>query len=90
MPGFILAELASSGLQLTPAHRALVSLAATLSADIKSCWKRVEEDREYVTGGSGGLKPHSALQRLDLLRRDLIKVMTQLGLQKPEPEDTTP
>ena len=42
-----------------------------------------------MTGGSGGLKPHPALQRLDLLRRDLIKVMTQLGLQKPEPENMT-
>ena len=59
-------------------------------ADIKRCWQRVEADGEYVTGGSGGLKPHPALQRLDLLRRDLGKVLASLGLQKPVPEDTTP
>ena len=39
-----------------------------------------------MTGGSGGLKPHPALQRMDLLRRDLLKAFIQLGLKKPEPE----
>jgi P27 family predicted phage terminase small subunit len=82
----ILDELSRSGLPLTPAHRGLLHLASTLSADIKRCWERVETEGEYVTGGSGGLKPHPALQRMDLLRRDLLKAFIQLGLKKPEPE----
>jgi P27 family predicted phage terminase small subunit len=86
----IISELSASGLTLTPAHRGLVALAATLSADIRSCWERVATDGEYVKGGSGGLKPHPALQRMDLLRRDLAKVLASLGLQKPSPEDLTP
>ena len=36
---------------------------------------------------------HPAAARLDVLRRDLIKALGQLGLQKPvpdEPEDNSP
>lgn len=32
----LIGEIEASGLQITPAHRALISLAATLAADIKS------------------------------------------------------
>ena len=32
----LIKEIDASGLQVTPAHRALISLAATLAADIKS------------------------------------------------------
>src|SRR6266404_22098 len=84
----ILAELSASGLTLTPAHRALVTLAATLSADIKRCWSVIEANgSEYCKAGTGAPKLHPAVQRLDALRRDLAKVLAALGLQRPVPDD---
>jgi phage terminase small subunit len=84
----ILGELISSGLTLTPAHRGLVALAATLSADIRKCWTVLQENGgDYTTAGTGAVKLHPAAARLDCLRRDLAKVLASLGLQKPAQED---
>ena len=84
----LLDELSRSGLTLTPAHRALVTLAATLSADIRSCWNAIEANgSEYIQAGTGALKLHPAVSRLDGLRRDLAKVLSSLGLEKPVAEE---
>jgi phage terminase small subunit len=84
----ILGELIASGLTLTPAHRGLVALAATLSADIKSCWAAIEANgSDYCHSAAGTPKLHPAVQRLDCLRRDLLKALTALGLQKPALEN---
>jgi phage terminase small subunit len=84
----ILGELVASCLTLTPAHRGLVALAATLSADIKSCWAAIEANgSDSCHSAAGTPKLHPAVQRLDCLRRDLLKALTALGLQKPALED---
>lgn len=83
----IVAELSASGLPLTPAHRGLVTLAATLSADIRRCWATLEANGgDYTTAGTGAVKLHPAAARLDCLRRDLLKAFVALGLQKPKPD----
>lgn len=67
---------------------------ATLRADIRDCWAEITTNRgAYTKAGTGAVKLHPAAARLDVLRRDLIKALGQLGLQKPvpdEPEDNTP
>ncbi len=83
----IVAELNASGLTLSPAHRGLVTLAATLSADIRRCWATLEVNGgDYTTAGTGAVKLHPAAARLDCLRRDLLKALVALGLQRPKAE----
>jgi len=74
-------ELTASQIQVTPAHRTVLSMAATLAADIGEAWDRVKEDGAYVSTASGGLQAHPASKRLDALRRDYIKVLVMLGLR---------
>lgn len=76
----IVGELATSGIAVSPAHRTILSQAATISADIAESWARVQEDGAYITT-KAGLVAHPASKRLDALRRDYIKVLTMLGLR---------
>lgn len=73
-------ELAESGILITVAHRAAMTLAATVAADIKEAWAAVQQDGAYILTKSG-LQAHPASKRIDALRRDYIKVLTVLGLR---------
>lgn len=73
-------ELADAGILLTVAHRATLTLASTIAADIKDAWKRVKEDGAYIHTKTG-LVAHPASKRIDALRRDYIKVLSMLGLR---------
>jgi len=46
----LIGEIEASGLQVTPAHRAAISLAATIAADIADSWAAVQKDGAYVMG----------------------------------------
>ena len=65
-----------------------------VSRGINSGSHRITTNRgAYTKAGTGAVKLHPAAARLDVLRRDLIKALGQLGLQKPvpdEPEDNSP
>lgn len=77
-----MAELQNSGIQVSKAHRTLISLAATIGADIADAWETVKTDGAYVTNNkTGALQAHPAAKRLDALRRDYIKVMSLIGLR---------
>jgi len=79
------AELEQSGIQLTPAHRCTLIVAATLRADIRDCWAVIQDNEgNYTKAGTGAVKLHPAAARLDVLRRDLIKALAQLGIHKPD------
>jgi hypothetical protein len=73
-------ELTASQIQVTAAHRATLTMAATIAADIKDAWSAVERDGAYILG-KAGLVAHPASKRLDALRRDLIKVLTCLSVR---------
>jgi hypothetical protein len=73
-------ELADTGLQVTVAHRAPLTLAATIAADLKEAWAVIQRDGAYVQG-KAGLQAHPATKRLDALRRDYVKVLGLLGLR---------
>lgn len=88
----LIGEIAASGLQITPAHRALIALAATLAADIKFDWAELQ-DNQYQTTDKGLIVAHPALKRMDALRRDLIKTLSAIGLRpglstEPEGDDS--
>ena len=74
-------ELAASNIRVTPGHRALMSMAATIAADIAEAWAAIQADGAYVMG-KAGLTAHPASKRLDALRRDHFKVLTMLGLRQ--------
>jgi phage terminase small subunit len=76
----IASELAESSIQVTPAHRTALSMAATLAADIADAWSHVRDEGAYIAG-KNGLVAHPASKRLDALRRDYIKVLAMLGLR---------
>jgi phage terminase small subunit len=76
----LVSELEKSGVVITPAHRTLLSTAATLAADIADAWEAIKKDGAYVEG-KGGLQAHPASKRIDALRRDRIKVLSLLGLR---------
>jgi phage terminase small subunit len=73
-------ELAASGIQVTVAHRAPLTIAATIAADLAEGWKAVQEDGPYITTKTG-LQAHPATKRIDALRRDYVKVLGMLGLR---------
>jgi phage terminase small subunit len=78
----LLTELADAGLQITAAHRAPLTLAATIAADIKSDWAVITAEGAYLTNRkTGATTAHPATKRLDALRRDYIKVLGMLGLR---------
>jgi phage terminase small subunit len=75
-------ELEAARIQVTTAHRAPLSLAATISADIQDAWETVKRDGAYFTNDkTGAITAHPASKRLDALRRDYIKVLVMLGLR---------
>lgn len=82
----LLQELADSNIVVSPAHRSLLSLAATIAADIGDAWKAVDRDGAYIESKTG-LIAHPASKRLDALRRDRIKVLTLLGLRTAIPTE---
>ena len=78
----ITGELEASQIQVTSAHRAVLSMAATISADIQDAWETVQEDGAYsVNAKTGAVQAHPASKKLDALRRDYIKVLAMLGLR---------
>lgn len=65
----LIREIQESGLQVTPAHRALIALAATLHADIKSDCQEIPNEAPYYSRRRAELSfipPSSA--RWDLAR----------------------
>lgn len=73
-------ELESAGIQVSTAHRTLLSLAATIAADIAAAWEVVKQEGSYITNQkTGAVQVHPASKMLNELRRDYIKVLTCLG-----------
>jgi phage terminase small subunit len=78
----LISELAASQIQVSAAHRAPLSLAATIAADIASAWARVQANGAYQTNlKTGAITEHPASKKLDALRRDYIKVLVMLVLR---------
>lgn len=73
-------EIEKAGIQLTPAHRAPLELAASIAADIIADRERLKKDGYYITT-KAGLVAHPASKRLDALRRDYIKILSMLGMR---------
>jgi phage terminase small subunit len=87
-------ELEAAQIQVTTAHRTLLSLAATIAADIAAAWEVVKEEGSYITNKKTGVvQVHPASKMLNELRRDYIKVLTCLGTRAtaapPEPKGRT-
>ena len=75
-------ELESASIQVSTAHRALLSMASTLSADIQAAWEILQTEGQYHTNKkTGAISEHPAGKKLDALRRDLHKVLVTLGLR---------
>ena len=73
-------ELESAQIQVATSHRALLSLAATIAADIGQAWEVVKQEGAYITNKKTGvIQVHPASKTLNELRRDYIKVLTALG-----------
>jgi phage terminase small subunit len=73
-------ELEGAQIQVSTAHRALLSLAATIAADIGQAWEVVKKEGAYITNKkTGAVQVHPASKTLNELRRDYIKVLTALG-----------
>src|SRR5437867_3929070 len=70
-------ELAVAGIQVSVAHRAPLTLAATIAADIKEGWAVIQKDGAYIQA-KAGLVAHPATKRIDALRRDYVKVLGML------------
>lgn len=84
----LLTQLEASGITLSPAHTCTLVAAATLRADIRDCWAVLKDNGgAYTKAGTGAVKLHPAAARLDVLRRDLLKALGLLGLQKPIAQD---
>lgn len=82
-------ELGAAQIQVSTAHRALLSLAGTIAADIGQAWEVVKAEGAYITNKkTGAVQVHPASKTLNELRRDYIKVLTALGTRAvaaPEP-----
>jgi phage terminase small subunit len=87
----LVSELSGAQIQVSTAHRALLSLAATLAADIASAWEVVKDEGAFITNKKTGVvQTHPASKMLNELRRDYIKVLTALGtraIPAPPPND---
>jgi P27 family predicted phage terminase small subunit len=85
-------ELECARIHLSEAHRATLSLASTIAADIAASWKVIEAEGLYWTNKrTGEPKEHPAAKRMDALRRDYLKALTMLGLRASvaDPEQDT-
>jgi phage terminase small subunit len=83
-------ELERARIHVSEAHRATLSLASTIAADIAASWKVIEIEGLYWTNvKTGEPKEHPAAKRMDALRRDYLKALTMLGLRASvaEPEE---
>jgi P27 family predicted phage terminase small subunit len=75
-------ELDRARIHLSEAHRATLSLASTIAADIAASWKVIEAEGLYwLNKKTGEPKEHPAAKRMDALRRDYLKALTMLGLR---------
>jgi phage terminase small subunit len=75
-------ELDRARIHVSEAHRATLSLASTIAADITASWKVIEVEGLYWTNKkTGEPKEHPAAKRMDALRRDYLKALTMLGLR---------
>lgn len=87
----LMTELEQAGIQVSSAHRTVISEAAKIKADMVEAWEAIEEDGPYsVNAKTGAVQVHPASKRLDALRRDLQKWLVMLGLRAAvasEPED---
>lgn len=84
-------EMHAAGITLSPAYRAMIAQASTLSADIITAWEALERDGHYVTNKQGDVKAHPALAHLTACRNRLVFVLIQLGLSpKAQPAQDTP
>jgi phage terminase small subunit len=73
-------ELADANIQVATSHRALLSLAATIAADIADAWEVVKVEGAYITNRKTGVvQVHPAAKVLNELRRDYLKALTALG-----------
>lgn len=78
-------ELERAGIQVSPAHRAPLELAATIAADIYSDRAALDEGGTYSENlKTGALQIHPAAKRLDALRRDYLKALALIGLKPAE------
>jgi phage terminase small subunit len=76
----LVGELENAQIATSSAHRALISVAATLAADIATQWETLKKEGELLRNTkTGAVQSHPATKRLDALRRDYIKVLTALG-----------
>ena len=76
----LVGELTAASIQVSTAHRPMLSLAATIAADIAQAWEVVKKEGAYITNRkTGAVQEHPASKKLDALRRDYIKVLTCLG-----------
>ena len=76
----LVSELGTAQIQVSTAHRALLSLAATIAADIAQAWEVVKAEGAYITNKKTGVvQVHPASKTLNELRRDYIKVLVTLG-----------
>jgi len=87
----LVSQLEGAQIQLSTAHSPLLTLAATLSADIAEAWEVVKTEGSYLTNKkTGAVQEHPASKKLDALRRDYIKVLVTLGtraLAAPPPDN---
>lgn len=83
----LVSEIQASGIQVVPAHRPLLALAATIAADIKRDWAEIQKEGAYHASEKGGVVAHPAVKRMDALRRDYIKTMSAIGLRPALPTD---
>lgn len=81
----IVTELVDSGIQLSKAHRTLLETAATLVADMEDSREVAKIEGHYRENPrTGAYQLHPAVRRLDALRRDFIKTMSQLGMRSAQ------
>lgn len=74
-------EVQEAGIDITVAHRAALTLAATIAADISTDWAEIQREGAYSNSAKGGIQAHPAVKRMDALRRDYIKVLSVIGLR---------
>jgi P27 family predicted phage terminase small subunit len=80
----LMSEIEASGIQLSKAHRALVSEAAKIAADMADAWEVIETEGAYILNEkTGQSQAHPAVKRLDGLRQQKVKVLSLIGLRSP-------
>jgi phage terminase small subunit len=76
----LVSELDAAQIQVSTAHRALRSLAATIAADIGQAWEVVKAEGAYIRNEKTGVvQVHPASKTLNELLRDYVKILVTLG-----------